>query len=408
MTNDTERKKIDQVVSPTTTIEPTSKGESLENLENEENRGKESENAERVLSPSDQMFHAAHLRKKLAIAFVKKLFPDKVKFLLLNKLTIEASDFYSETLKKRVADVIYTIPVRNSTNVVKVVLILEHKGQSSPSENKATLAQIFTYVGEFCRREAQKPHEESKASPQPIPVVIYTGSDETLEELNWRNFFALPPCFAEYGIAFPVRFVNMTSLRRKGELPHDPFLETMYEIMTRHEAAELKGFAKVAFRALKRIKRKWTSEEKSLVRELVHFFKEQARSLRVKLEKEDIQALIKSGSLEENMENDAFYEYFAPKAEKAGMEKGMKQGMEKGMKQGREKGREEMKDDILSEQRDAVRAEVQKRFGSVPVPINLAVDKAQSINALVDMRVFALTQASSLDDLVSYAQNGVF
>ena len=31
------------------------------------------------------------------------------------------------------------------------------------------------------------------------------------------------------------------------------------------------------------------------------------------------------------MENDAFYEYFAPKAEKAGMEKGMKQGMEKGM-----------------------------------------------------------------------------
>ena len=116
------------------------------------------------------------------------------------------------------------------------------------------------------------------------------------------------------------------------------------------------------------------------------------------------------------MENDAFYEYFAPKAEKAGMEKGMKRGMEKGMKQGiekgmiqgREKGREEMKDDILSEQRDAVRAEVQKRFGSVPVPVNLAVDKAQSINALVDMRVFALTQASSLDDLVSYAQNGVF
>ena len=296
------------------------------------------------------------------------------------------------------------------------MLILEHKGQSSPSENKATLAQIFTYVGEFCRREAQKPHEESKASPQPIPVVIYTGSDETLEELNWRNFFALPSCFAEYGIAFPVRFVNMTSLRRKGELPHDPVLETMYEIMTRHEAAELKGFAKVAFRALKRIKRKWTSEEKSLVRELVHFFKEQARSLRVKLEKEDIQALIKSGSLEENMENDAFYEYFAPKAEKAGMEKGMKQGMkqgmEKGMKQGllqgREKGMDEMNVFILFVHRDAVRAEVQKRFGSVPVPINLAVDKAQSINALVDMRVFALTQASSLVDLVSYAQNGVF
>ena len=37
------------------------------------------------------------------------------------------------------------------------------------------------------------------------------------------------------------------------------------------------------------------------------------------------------------MENDAFYEYFAPKAEKAGMEKGMKQGMKQGEKKGCER-----------------------------------------------------------------------
>ncbi|MBR4753489.1 MAG: Rpn family recombination-promoting nuclease/putative transposase, partial [Thermoguttaceae bacterium] len=305
MTKDTERNENEQDDLNSTTVESKGKGKRTEKKENAENKGKEHEDSERVLSPSDHMFHAAHLSKRLAVAFVKNLFPDKVKFLQVNKLTIEASDFYSDTLKKRVADVIYTIPLRNSTKVVKVVLILEHKGQSSPSENKATLAQIFTYVGEFCRREAREAQEDSqKVSPQPIPVVVYTGSDETLEELTWSDSFGLPRCFAEYGIAFPVKFVNMTSLRLKGELPQEPFLETMYEIMTRHDAAEFDGFPRIAFRALKRIKRKWTAGEKSLARELVYFFKEQARSLRVKLEKEDVQALIQSGNLEENMEND--------------------------------------------------------------------------------------------------------
>ena len=40
------------------------------------------------------------------------------------------------------------------------------------------------------------------------------------------------------------------------------------------------------------------------------------------------------------MENDAFYEYFAPKAEQAGIEKGMAKGMAKGMKKGMKKGME--------------------------------------------------------------------
>ncbi len=108
------------------------------------------------------------------------------------------------------------------------------------------------------------------------------------------------------------------------------------------------------------------------------------------------------------MENDAFYEYFAPKAAQAGIKKGLAKGMAKGMEKGVVKGREEMKNDILSEQHEVVRSEVQKRFGSIPVPLTQAVDNAQSINALVNMRVYALTQASSLDDLVSYAQNCVF
>ena len=106
---------------------------------------------------------------------------------------------------------------------------------------------------------------------------------------------------------------------------------------------------------------------------------------------------------------DAFYEYFAPIAQAAGKEEGIEEGIEigkvEGIEIGKVEGKEEMKNSILGSQRAAVRATVESRFGSVPVPLNLAVDRAQSIDSLVDMRVYALTQANSLDDLVAYAQN---
>ena len=122
---------------------------------------------------------------------------------------------------------------------------------------------------------------------------------------------------------------------------------------------------------------------------------------------------------------DAFYEYFAPIARAAGKEEGIEEGIEigkvegieigkvegieigkvEGIEIGKVEGKEEMKNSILGSQRAAVRATVESRFGSVPVPLNLAVDRAQSIDSLVDMRVYALTQANSLDDLVAYAQN---
>ena len=110
------------------------------------------------------------------------------------------------------------------------------------------------------------------------------------------------------------------------------------------------------------------------------------------------------------------HDFFADDAEKAGIEQGIAQGIEQGIAQGIEQGigqgigigKQEMKDDILSEQRAAVRSDVETRFGTIPVPLTQAMDKAQDVNALVDMRVYALTKASSLDDLISYAQNAVF
>ena len=144
-----------------------------------------------------------------------------------------------------------------------------------------------------------------------------------------------------------------------------------------------------------------------------------ARSLNVRVEKDDMRKLVASAKMGESMSKESekiLHDFFADDAEKAGIEQGIAQGIEQGIAQGIEQGigqgigigKQEMKDDILSEQRAAVRSDVETRFGVVPVTLTQAMDKAQDVNALVDMRVYALTKASSLDDLISYAQNAVF
>ena len=400
------------------------KAETRENSTNDERkpssgvetRPDETESSEdqndRFQSPSDEMFHLAHNFQIIAIACVKELFPDKWKLLDLKRLTIEPNEFYSEKLKKRIADIVYTIPLLNSSEVVKLTLILEHKGQSSTSENRETAAQVLTYVAEFCRRESQKPAAKaSNPGAQPIPVVIYTGPDETLEKLEWSNLFKTPTGFDEFAMTIPIKFVNMTKLRREGKLPKNPFLEAMYDIMTRHDASEYQGFAQTALKALARIKRRMTSQEQSLTRSLMVFFMDHARSLNVRVEKDDMRKLVASAKMGESMSKESekiLHDFFADDAEKAGIEQGIAQGIEQGIGQGIGIGKQEMKDDILSEQRAAVRSDVETRFGVVPVTLTQAMDKAQDVNALVDMRVYALTKASSLDDLISYAQNAVF
>ncbi len=100
------------------------------------------------------------------------------------------------------------------------------------------------------------------------------------------------------------------------------------------------------------------------------------------------------------MEEDAFYEYFAPRAEEAGFKKGEKSGFDKGKDQERAS--------ILDSQRATLCATVLGRFGDVPASITTAINKAQNLDSLVEMRVYTLTSANSLDDLVAYAQTALY
>ena len=85
------------------------------------------------------------------------------------------------------------------------------------------------------------------------------------------------------------------------------------------------------------------------------------------------------------MGKDVLYEFFAPKAEQWGIEK----------------GREEERKEILSSQRQTLSEAVLNRFGSCPTTLK----RARDVDALINLRLFAVTEAKSIDELVERAKS---
>ncbi|MBQ9370667.1 MAG: hypothetical protein IJU03_00575 [Thermoguttaceae bacterium] len=112
------------------------------------------------------------------------------------------------------------------------------------------------------------------------------------------------------------------------------------------------------------------------------------------------------------MEQYPFYEYIAPDIVEEGRVKGLEEGLEKGLKKGLEKGLEEGRAEerakTLGAQRNAAYMAVNERFGDVPPALTRIVDNAQNVETLFDMRLYALTKANSLADILSFAETSVF
>ena len=85
------------------------------------------------------------------------------------------------------------------------------------------------------------------------------------------------------------------------------------------------------------------------------------------------------------MGKDVLYEFFAPKA--------------------REWGKEEEREEILTSQRQTFSATILNRFGACPTTLKRALGKIRDVDALINLRLFAVTEAKSIDELVERAKS---
>ena len=161
----------------------------------------------------------------------------------------------------------------------------------------------------------------------------------------------------------------------------------MYDVMTRSKASEFEGYGKTALQPLSLLPDKWTEREKRRAIELIFFFSASVKKLRVPNAREIVAELFSSINLEEKMGRDLLYEVVAPRAEQWGIEK--------------------ERNNMLNSQGSTLRSIVKESFGSCPVSLRNALNKIRDLEELINLRVYALTQAQSLDDLLENAKNAV-
>ena len=133
---------------------------------------------------------------------------------------------------------------------VPVTFILEHKAQSGRYENAHTVAQagLYTHIVGY-----QQVIERRRPFRQPIPVVVFNGSDVNVGPFLYGDYFPIDEELAEWGIHWKINCVNLTRLFVEGNLPDEPIARSLGIAMGASGAGTLHKDYPLAFEALSEI-----------------------------------------------------------------------------------------------------------------------------------------------------------
>lgn len=172
----------------------------------------------------------------------------------------------------------------------------------------------------------------------------------------------------------------------------------MYNIMTRLRRDELDGYENAAFLPLLRDPSALSSNELDRITALTTLYSSHIEKAKLDRHDERIDTLFKTVDLEEKMTTDSLYRMFAPSAKKAGIAIGEANGIRQGIRQERAAS--------LSSQRSELYSAVRVRFGTCPNVLRAVVSEIDDLNAVINLRVFTLTEAQSVEEIIERAQIG--
>ncbi len=164
----------------------------------------------------DVMFHKIMGDRNCAVDFMKAFFAHWAKDLDFDKLSVEPNEIYSRALGKRVADLIYSVPIRGSNDQkVEISIVVEHKAQSGAFDvDGHTIGNVVHYL---VATTIEK-RKENKNSPQSLAVIVYTGPDVNYDSPKWEEYFPLPEPFAQYRLQCEIPCVNVSKMVADGTL----------------------------------------------------------------------------------------------------------------------------------------------------------------------------------------------
>ena len=151
----------------------------------------------------DGFFTGTFHKKRLAKGFLRVVLPSELLGCLnLDELTIQPRHVSDDmTVKDRIADVIYRVPVRGTDHHIDLFVILEHKSYN----DLWTVFQLWRYVYFVCRQEYEKTEDAGRGHvpadyrlPPVVAIVLHHGESRFTGKTELSELFLQLPGIEQY------------------------------------------------------------------------------------------------------------------------------------------------------------------------------------------------------------------
>jgi len=161
---------------------------------------------ENIASQHDKYFKEIFSRKEEMIDFITNALPQVTKYLDINTLQLDSTQYIDKRLQVGYSDLVYNCKYANNVDL-KIALLFEHKSQP---ENFPHL-QLLAYMIKIWETNIKQ-----KQSLMPIiPILFYHGADEWIYK-NFEDYFpGIDEPLKKYLPSFDYELINTTNLTDK-------------------------------------------------------------------------------------------------------------------------------------------------------------------------------------------------
>lgn len=210
--------------------------------------------------------------RNCAVDFMKALFADWAKCLDFDKLSVEPNEIYSRALSKRVADLIYSVPIRGSDDQkVEISIVVEHKAQSGSFDvDGRTIGNVVSYQVSTTIDKRRY----NKNSPQSLAIIVYTGPDVNYDSPKWEKYYPLSEHFERYQLKCEIPCVNVSKMVADGTLEKlalSPIVGKTCEALGHAGLGDLEESLRRTSKSSNKEKRRITPDEQELFTALATF-----------------------------------------------------------------------------------------------------------------------------------------
>jgi hypothetical protein len=172
----------------------------------------------------DGYFRETFQVRRIARGILKKGLPaGTLDYLDLDGLTVEDRHLSDDMFKDTVADVIYRVPIRNSTRHVHFFVIVEHKSYSEP----LTIFQLWGYSYRLCLRELREAEKRGEVGadyqlPPVMVMIIHHGDARFQGKTELAEVFYPLPGLETYYPRLQAFLFDLSTIADNDPILNDP------------------------------------------------------------------------------------------------------------------------------------------------------------------------------------------